>query len=53
VVIIAVAEFLHIFIHFYMGHLGEDLYDSPYIQFRNILIMEFILTLALAMIIYF
>ena len=51
--IIAVAEFLHIFIHYYIGHLDEDQQDNPYLEFQNILILEFILTIALAAIIYF
>ena len=52
-IIIAVAEFLHIFIHFYIGHLPEDQVKNPYYQFQNILLIEFILTMGLAGIIYF
>jgi hypothetical protein len=53
VLIIGVAEFLHIFIHYFIGHLDEEQQDNPYLEFQNILMLEFIMTMALALIIYF
>jgi hypothetical protein len=50
--IIAVAELMHIFIHFYIGHLEEEHGDNNYSKFRNLILAEFVLTLGLAGVIW-
>jgi hypothetical protein len=52
VMIIAVAELMHIFIHFYIGHLEEEHGDNNYSKFRNLILAEFVLTLGLAGVIW-
>lgn len=50
--IIGVAEMMHIFIHFYIGHLEEEHGDNNYIKFRDMIVVEFVLTVGLAGIIW-
>ena len=51
-IIIISAELLHIFIHFFIGHEYEDHQNNDYASFRNLMAIEFILTVGLAGIIY-
>lgn len=43
---------LHIFIHFYIGHLEEDYGNDDYNKYKNLMITEIILTFCLAGLIY-
>jgi hypothetical protein len=38
VLIILAAEVLHIFIHFYIGHLEEEYGNADYTKFKNLMI---------------
>ena len=53
VIIIACAEFLHIFIHYFIGHMEEEHGESTYIEFRLMVILEVVLTLGLALVLYY
>lgn len=43
---------MHIFIHFYFGHLEEEHGNDGYVNFKGLLVMEVVLTLGLAGIIW-
>lgn len=51
--IIACAELLHVFIHFWIGHLEEEHGDNSYLSFRFMIVIEVILTLGLAGVLFF
>lgn len=51
--IIACAELLHVFIHFYIGHLEEEHGENSYLKFQNMVVIEVILTFCLAGILYY
>lgn len=50
--IILAAEVLHIFIHFYIGHLEEEYGNDDYTKYKNLMIAEVALTFCLAGLIY-
>jgi hypothetical protein len=39
VIVILAAEFLHIFIHVFIGHLSEDQMDDGYQNYKNLLFL--------------
>lgn len=43
---------LHIFIHFYIGHLGEEHGADDYNKYKNLMIVEVVLTFCLAGLLY-
>ncbi len=43
---------LHIFIHFYIGHLEEEYGNDDYTKFKSMMIAEVVLTFCLAGLIY-
>lgn len=43
---------LHIFIHFYIGHLEEEYGNDDYTKYKNLMIAEVVLTFCLAGLIY-
>lgn len=51
--IIACAELLHVFIHFYIGHLEEEHGENSYMNFRSMVALEVVLTFCLAGILYY
>ena len=50
--IIVAAELLHIFIHFFIGHEYEEHQNNDLSSFRNLMLLELVLTIGLAGIIY-
>ena len=52
-VIIACAEFLHIFIHYWIGHLEEDHGRNSYLAFTSMIVIEVVLTIALAAVLFY
>lgn len=52
-IIIACAELLHVFIHFFIGHEIEANSDFSYLNFKSLIIVEVLLTLGLAGVLYY
>lgn len=50
--VILAAEVLHIFIHFYIGHMEEEFAKDDYSKYKNLMITEVVLTFCLAGLIY-
>lgn len=50
--IIIAAELLHIFIHFFIGHEYDEHQNNNLASFRNLMLIELILTIGLAGILY-
>ena len=50
--IIIAAELLHIFIHFFIGHEYEEHQSNDLASFRNLMLIELVLTIGLAGILY-
>ena len=52
-VVIFYAELLHVFIHYWIGHLEEEHGGTSYDSFRNMIVVEVILTFGLAGVLYY
>lgn len=50
--IIVAAELLHIFIHFFIGHEYEEHQNNDLASFRNLMLIELVLTIGLAGILF-
>lgn len=53
VLIIACAELMHVFIHYFIGHEMEEHGDSGYHKMRKMMIIEVILTMGLAGVLFY
>lgn len=44
---------MHVFIHFFIGHMEEEHGESGYYKFRNMMLLEVVLTMGLAGVLYY
>lgn len=44
---------MHVFIHFFIGHMEEEHGESGYYKFMNMMLLEVVLTLGLAAVLFY